>query len=356
MPLSVPNLDDRNFADLVEEARSMVPQYAPQWTNHNAADPGVTLIELLAYVSEILIYRLNRITRESKLKFLQLLREVTPAEMKDLKDPNTSMEKVDGALSQTVQGLRKLQRAVSAQDYEDLIKNFTAPSDQAKVVRSCCFSGMNLETSGNESQPRDCPGHVSVVIVPDRELDVNELASLLKQVHNELEPMRLLTTRLHIVKPFYLWLSLGAEIRIQPGAKFDEVRKKAICKVQEYFNPLPDTATRREGWPFGRNVYLSEVYAQLEEVNGVDYVRNVRALHLSEKSEAVDEERSAIGIQIGVPAASTIGINTRLGGETSGDVKRLVSDARGTLIAVALKAYELVKIVVREGNLLPTDN
>ena len=72
MPLQIPNLDDRNFTDLVEEARSMIPQYAPEWTNQNASDPGITLIELLAYVSEMLIYRLNRVTRERPhVPFLQ---------------------------------------------------------------------------------------------------------------------------------------------------------------------------------------------------------------------------------------------------------------------------------------------
>jgi hypothetical protein len=355
MPLEVPNLDDRDFTDLVAEARSMIPQYAPEWTNHNAADPGITLIELLAYVSEMLIYRLNRVTRESKLKFLQLLRGVTPAEMKDLEDPNTPLEKVDTALKQTVLGLRKLQRAVTAQDYEVIIKNLTAPSDLLKIMRSRCFLGMNLETPQTESPVPDCPGHVSVVIVPGSELDADNFASLLQYVREDLEPMRLLTTRLHVVKPFYLWLSLGAQIQIQPGTKFDEVRDMAIDTVQQYFNPLPDAASKREGWPFGRPVYLSEVYAQLEEVDGLDYAQEVRALHLSDMSEAMDEERSVIGIQIGVPAASTLGINTRLGGETAGDTERLIRDGRGTLVAVALKPYELVRVVVREGNLLPTD-
>src|ERR671923_1222116 len=73
MPLKLPNLDDRRYADLVEEARTLIPTYAPEWSNHNPSDPGITLIELFAFLSEMLIYRLNRVTDANKRAFLKLL-------------------------------------------------------------------------------------------------------------------------------------------------------------------------------------------------------------------------------------------------------------------------------------------
>ena len=75
MPITLPNLDDRRYADLVQEALALIPVYAPEWTNHNAADPGITLIELMAYLTEILIYRLNRVTVENVVTFLNLIDE-----------------------------------------------------------------------------------------------------------------------------------------------------------------------------------------------------------------------------------------------------------------------------------------
>ena len=51
-----PKLDDRTFNDIVEEAISMIPRYAPEWTNHNPSDPGITLIELAAWMTDLLIY------------------------------------------------------------------------------------------------------------------------------------------------------------------------------------------------------------------------------------------------------------------------------------------------------------
>ena len=50
MGLPVSNLDDRTFQDLVREARAMIPHYCPEWTDHDLSDPGITLIELFAWM------------------------------------------------------------------------------------------------------------------------------------------------------------------------------------------------------------------------------------------------------------------------------------------------------------------
>jgi len=73
MPLALPNLDDRRWSDLVEEARALIPLYAPEWTDHNVHDPGITLIELLAWIAEMDLYQLNRIPATHRQKFLALL-------------------------------------------------------------------------------------------------------------------------------------------------------------------------------------------------------------------------------------------------------------------------------------------
>jgi len=73
MPLEAPNLDDRRFADIVEEARSRIPNYLPEWTDHNLSDPGMTLVQLFAWMSEMILYRLNKVPERNYIKFLQLL-------------------------------------------------------------------------------------------------------------------------------------------------------------------------------------------------------------------------------------------------------------------------------------------
>jgi predicted phage baseplate assembly protein len=80
MPLTAPNLDDRQFSDIVAEAKTLIPRYAPEWTNFNESDPGISLVELFAWMTEILTYRLNQVPDLNYIKFLQLIGiELQPA-------------------------------------------------------------------------------------------------------------------------------------------------------------------------------------------------------------------------------------------------------------------------------------
>ena len=73
MALPVPNLDDRRFQELVNESKRLVQQKCPEWTDHNVHDPGVTLIELFAWMTDQVIYRLNRVPDRNYVKFLELI-------------------------------------------------------------------------------------------------------------------------------------------------------------------------------------------------------------------------------------------------------------------------------------------
>ena len=73
MVLPKQNLDDKTFDQLVDEARKLIPRYSSQWTDHNLSDPGVTLIDLFAWLTEITLFRINLIRDSHKLKYLKLL-------------------------------------------------------------------------------------------------------------------------------------------------------------------------------------------------------------------------------------------------------------------------------------------
>jgi len=73
MPLQIPKIDDRRYQDLLDEALNRIPVHNPEWTNFNRSDPGVTLIEIFAFMTESLLYRANLIPERSRKKFLQLL-------------------------------------------------------------------------------------------------------------------------------------------------------------------------------------------------------------------------------------------------------------------------------------------
>ncbi len=83
MPLQPPNLDDRSYDELFRELRSLIPRYAPEWTDHNLSDPGITMMQLFSWLGEIILFRLNRVPERNYIKFLQLIgieqKPATPA-------------------------------------------------------------------------------------------------------------------------------------------------------------------------------------------------------------------------------------------------------------------------------------
>ncbi len=68
-----PKLDDRTYADIVAEAMRLIPRYCPEWTDHNPTDPGITIVELMAWMTELILYRLNRVPEKNYLAFLNMI-------------------------------------------------------------------------------------------------------------------------------------------------------------------------------------------------------------------------------------------------------------------------------------------
>ncbi|HEX8293054.1 MAG TPA: baseplate J/gp47 family protein [Pyrinomonadaceae bacterium] len=264
MPLSLPNLDDRRYRDLVEEARSLIPSYAPEWTNHNPSDPGVTLVELFAYLTEMLVYRVNRVTDDNIRAFLKLIRGT---------EVDTSRP-LNAEVRAAVLDLRLTVRAVTAEDYEGL-----AVAAHPDAARARCLPARNMETP--DPFARESPGHVSVAVLSRaKNADPAEVQQMLGVIRADLEPRKLLTTRLHVVAPRFVTLRLKTTLVLKSGALEKGAAGQAAQKgavdmaveaLRDYFDPLTGGPDRR-GWPFGRSIYVSEIYALLDGLPGVDYV------------------------------------------------------------------------------------
>ncbi|HEX5734701.1 MAG TPA: baseplate J/gp47 family protein [Blastocatellia bacterium] len=257
MPISLPNLDDRTYADLMEEARGMIPAQAPEWTNHNASDPGITLLELFAYLTEMLIYRLNRVTDANVYAFLKLIDGKQRA-------PSNKIALAEDVRNVVLE-LRRINRAVTCEDYEQLV--LAAFGDQ--VERAFCLPLRNVESDDLALRIKDRPGHVSVIIVPRTGLQPSE--KLIGEIKEYLEPRRLLTTRIHVAGPHYVNIGVRIKLFLKPDALEDDVRKMAVKALQGFLHPLTGGRDKK-GWPFGRSVYISEIYELLDLLPGVDFV------------------------------------------------------------------------------------
>ena len=270
MPLSLPNLDDLRWRDLTEEARSLIPATAPEWTNFNPTDPGITLIEMLAFVSETLMYQLNRISDKSVLEFLMLINGVEWKQEKERLERKAPLERQKELLEQkrsAAQLVDRPCRAVTAADFERLACGV------ANVSRAKCIPGRNLESEEADSQVTQAPGHISVVILtgagkaPTRELRL--------QVRQALEPARLLTTRLHVVGPRYVKLRVQVAIVPRRGANPEAVREEATERIRRFFDPL-NGGFEGKGWPLGRNAFVSDIYQILSDLPDIDAVTPAR--------------------------------------------------------------------------------
>ena len=81
MPLQTPVIDDRRFEDILKEARTLIPRYTPEWTDLNDNDPGMALVQLFAWMTDMMLFRLAQVPELHYIKFLQLLGiELRPAE------------------------------------------------------------------------------------------------------------------------------------------------------------------------------------------------------------------------------------------------------------------------------------
>lgn len=258
MPLELPNLDDRTYDDLVAEALSLIPTYAPEWTNHNPSDPGIMLIELFAYLTEMQLYRQNRITDANTRSFLKLLNG------SDWKPSGEDAEALAKDLQKTISNLRKTERAVSCEDFEILAKE----ADD-RVARAYCLPRRDLRMNFDTERA----GHVGLIVIPKGGRGA-KLSDIIIKVKNYLETRRLVTTRLHIVGPQYLQIQVKLTVVPLPDVLEPDLQTKVTDALKKFFDPLGD-GKERKGWPFGRSVFVSEICELVDQIPGIDSVSNV---------------------------------------------------------------------------------
>lgn len=303
MPITLPNLDNRLYADLVEEGRDLLIAYAPALTDHNPSDPAITLLELFAWLTEALLFRVNNVTDANRVKFLQLLNGP------DWVAPLTH-DDIDAQVRTTVLKLRTVDRAVTAADFESLA---VAADPAGGVARAHCIPERNLELTDPTQRQQPQPGHVSVVIVPAANANAT---SLLSTVAAYLDPRRLLTARVHVVSPNLVPVGVQMTLRLEPDAPQDQMHDRVISALQSFFDPI--VGRDGHGWPFGRSVYVSEIYRLLDSIPGVDFARQT----LNATTSAPLDELTT---------------NPDFAG-------RVVRNAAGGLISIALDPDELVAL------------
>ncbi|MGG6263465.1 baseplate J/gp47 family protein [Leptolyngbya sp. AN03gr2] len=283
MALPLPNLDDRTYADLVAEAIRRIPIECPEWTDHNPTDSGIILIELFAWLTEMTLYRTNQITDESYKTFLTLLQtsekqrgdllKFVDEQLPHIADPQARHNALQQRIRTTLSQMRQRYRAVTCEDFEQLVldnwRTEKPDSTLPNIQRVECVPNFNLE----KSRTTPAPGHISLVVIPAGD-DAKVLSEALQRsLYCWLDDRRLLTTRHHIVAPTYVPVKIQGQLILQDGSDRATVIQAAKQALVSYFDPISSGAYwEGKGYPFGRSLYIADVYALLDQIPGIDYI------------------------------------------------------------------------------------
>jgi hypothetical protein len=266
MALPIPNLDNLKFEELLEEAKSLIPVYAPEWTNYNLSDPGISLVEIFAWLSEMVNYRVDQVTEENQRSFLKLLGIHLD-----------EGEKLESGIRRGVEQLSECYRAVTAKDFELLACKALMEKPGVRerypdlTARAICLVNRNLED--NRINAAEQFAHISVILVMKTQNQkdlLREAFEIKKYVKEYLAMRKLLTTRIHVVDPDY------QEVRIDllVAAKDKELKNTIKEAVERYLDPINGGADSH-GWLPGRNLYSSDLYYLVEGIPGIDHVIRV---------------------------------------------------------------------------------
>lgn len=292
MPLPNLNLDDKNFEELVEEAKKYIPIYAPEWTDHGIHDPGITLIELFAWISEMQIYYLSKITEENKASFLKILGT-----------PINEDNKVDANISKARKDIKKTYSAITPEDYEYLVYEYLESayseggfskskysegqySEDEYLVDEYSENEYSDDEYFDELRNKHFKDNFRVKAVPDVENQLmkviianryninNDISDLYEDIYSYLDEHRIVGTPLYVGGAEFVKVSISADINIKKSYNFEAVKNMAKKKLIEFLDPF-NGGVLKKGWPFGRKVFKSEINQILAKVDGVKCVQNV---------------------------------------------------------------------------------
>jgi|GEM_PF-1234609 len=384
MTLPLPNLDDHTFADIVADARSRIPVECPEWTDQNPSDIGIILIELLAWLTEMTIYRLNQVTDQNYVAFLNLL-----SEEDNLLSLPISHDKLQDNIRSILLNLQKPYRTVTVNDYEQIITVdwnnelkktnnepkkpsdpdlTTWPKDQASnnlaIQRVNCIpqfkpgpntnpqstspssqqntaiiqlqptqtaqsgvptqlgvlptaSSSNATATNNTVTLSPANGHITIVVVREMGNQLGQSSSYdYAPLLNFLNKRKLLTTQVHIIDYQPVNVKIDVSLVIENGTVPATLRDKVLQQMKYFFAPFNSgDFWNGQGWPFGRDIYISELYRLLSNLPGVDYVNDLKINGQStvvdgsgENAKITIENYQLVNFQ---PEQRTITLNTK---------------------------------------------
>jgi hypothetical protein len=180
-------------------------------------------------------------------------------------------ESLEAALERIPGELRRRTRAVTASDFAEL----ALQTPGVELGRAECLP---LFHAPDQAYP--WPGAVSVVIWPAHDARSPDAplpdAAELRRVCRWLDGLRLVTTELYVIPPTYREIAISVAVKVKDGFGLDAVRNWVELVLRRYLSPLPPYGPAGAGWPLGRRVLDRELEGVALQVEGVEYVEDLR--------------------------------------------------------------------------------
>ena len=249
MGLKIPNLDKKDFDKRMQEVMAKLPAYTDKWSDYNSSDPGVTIIELLAWIVDVNSYRLNRVKDEHYLALLNLLgTKQYEIEKKEKLENENELESREDEIIEGFKELKKeistISKAVTLKDYEYLALQYSSIEKELNIKIVKAKARVDREKN-----------RVSIIVVP-KTVDLSD--ELQRAIKEFLEPKLLLTTKIDIVKPSFT--SVTIEVRVQTRyADPIELKREINSTLESFLDPLRGNQNSK-GWDFGEDIYIRYIY------------------------------------------------------------------------------------------------
>jgi hypothetical protein len=186
------------------------------------------------------------------------------------------------------QSIKHQGRAVTVEDYEWMVLQQFSQAARAKCIPT------RIPSPGGRLSFK--PGAVTIIVVPkSRETKPLPSRELLKNIRDYLRQKALGTIfeDIHVIGPGFKKIDISAEVVPQKPGESSMVERRIIKALEDFFHPLTG-GEHGEGWAFGRDVYISEIYAVIERVEGVKYVKKAWFTGESQGVESMEIESNSL--------------------------------------------------------------
>ncbi len=308
MALEIPELDTSSYELLLNHMVESIPKHTRLWTDFNYSDPGITLLQLLCWIAESLLYRSNYIPIETYICFLQLWAGAAGNEvdrllielqkegldpnyvnlllfLKNLDPKNITAEKIQ---TEVLQFFEAPYLAVTADDYAILTLEANCLLEQQgvsdRIARAIVLNDSESVTvicvaaeTTSYSQPAYPNQRFQSTIAVSQsttiaESDQYNYDNIIAAVNEYLAPRLLLGTITYVEPPIFTPVNIEMTILCNALADANEISQTASERILEFLSPYIGGGPDQQGWPYNQAPTYYDISQVVLTIPGVSYI------------------------------------------------------------------------------------